>query len=213
MAMTYTTLTGTVDTEGSIRYFVRHSLVPSEFILERAQEAIFSMLRVQEMMTRSTGTIAEDATTIAFPSDCLHPLALFRTGLYKGQIDILDYQHFEQIVGEDEDGELYSGTPARCTFDKTSFYLDAKADQAYPYRLWYMARLANLAATTNETNALTTKYGHILEAMCKHYAYAHRENDGQAQQWLAKANGYIQAANMQFDEWWQQIRAEAYWSR
>ena len=213
MAMTYTTLVADVDTEGSIKYFVRHKHVPSTFILERAQEAIYALLRVREMMVRLPGTINANDTTIAFPDDCLHPLGLWLTGSYKARIELLDYEQFEDMIGEDENGNLYSGTPRLATFDKDSLYLDQKANQAYSYRLWYMARLANLASGTNETNILTTKYGHILEAMCKSYAYAHREDDGEAQQWLTKANGYIAAANIAFDEWWQQIRANAYWSK
>lgn len=214
MAMTYSTLVDpSADTPGSICYFVRHTKVPSAYILERAQEAIYSVLRVREMLTQYDGTIASGDDTIPFPTDCKHPLQLWLTGADKNRLEILDYEQFEQLVGEDSDGNRYEGTPTFATFDKKSFHLDVRASRAFNYRIWYMARLANLAATTNEANILTTTYGHILEAMCKHYAYAHREQDDQAQNWLTKASAFIATANQEYDEWWQQIRANAYWSK
>lgn len=212
MPMTYTTLTGSKDTEGSIKYFVRHSEVPSDYVLERAQDAIYQILRVREMLTRLEGTIATDATTLAIPSDMLEPVALLRRAAYKGRIVILDQEHFESRVGEDDTGALYAGTPTFCTYDQSNFYFDAKADQDYPYRLWYMQKPAPLSSG-NATNFLTTRYPNILEAMCKHYAFAHRQNEGQAATELEKAMGYITKANEEYDMFRQSIQTEMYWSR
>lgn len=212
MAMSYTQLTADKDTAGSIKYFVRHSEVPSDFILERAQDAIFQLLRVREMVTRATGTIATAATTITLPTDILEPISLNRTGSYKGRITILDQEHFESRVGEDETSTVYEGIPTSCTYSGTTLYLDAKADQDYPYRLWYMARPALLSGS-NLTNFLTTRYGNILEAMCKHYAYEHRENDAKASSELEKAMAYIGKANEEYDMFRQSIQTELYWSR
>lgn len=210
--MTYTILTGTKDTEGSIKYFVRHSEVPSDYILERAQDAIYQVLRTREMVTRASGTIATNDTTITLPTDILEPIALVRTGSYKGKIILLDQEHFESRVGEDDNGVVYSGVPCMATFDATTLYLDAKADQDYPYRLWYTKKPAMLSGA-NETNFLTTRYPNILEAMCKHYAYAHRENEGQAATELEKAMAYITKANEEYDMFRQSIQTEMYWSR
>lgn len=212
MAMSYTQLVADKDTAGSIKYFVRHSEVPSDFILERAQDTIFQLLRVREMITRATGTIATNDTTITLPTDILEPISLNRTGSYKGRIIFLDQQHFEDRVGEDDTSTVYTGIPTSCTFSATTLYLDAKADQDYPYRLWYMARPA-LLASGNQTNFLTTRYGNILEAMCKHYAYEHRENDSKASSELEKASAYITKANEEYDMWRQSIQTELYWSR
>lgn len=212
MPMTYTTLTGSKDTEGSIKYFVRHSEVPSDYILERAQDAIYQVLRVREMVTRTGGTIATDATTLAMPAGLLDPIALLRTGSYKGRITILDQEHFESRVGEDENAALYPGTPCFATYDATTFYFDAKADQDYPYRLWYMAK-PTLLSVSNETNFLTVRYGNILEAMVKHYAFEHRNDDSKAANELEKAMGYIAKANEEYDMFRQSIQTELYWSR
>lgn len=214
MPMTYTSLTASKDAEGSIKYFVRHTEVPSAYILEQAQNAIYQMLRVREMVTRLDGTIALNATSLAMPADILDPIALGLRGAYKSRIRILDQEHFEGRVGEnpDDGDQVYPGTPSIATYDKDSFYFDAKADQAYPYRLWYMAKPALLAASTNESNFLTNRYSNILEAMCKHYAYAHRENDAKAADELQKATGYIMKANEEYDMFRQSIQTEMYWN-
>ncbi len=212
MPMDYTTLIADKSTEGSIKYFVRHGEVPSEFILERAQSAIYSLLRVREMLTRAQGTILEDATTLAMPTGFLHPVLLMRRGEYKGEIDILDQQHFESRVAEDAAGDLYEGTPSQCTFDDTMFYFDVKADQDYLYRLWYM-KSPDLLSPSNTTNFLTSRYSHILEAMCKSYAWAHRQDKEQEAGWLEKATGYIAKASEEFDMFNQSLRMELYWSR
>lgn len=211
MAMNYTTLVADKDTEGSIKYFVRHAQVPSEFILERAQDVIYSMLRVREMTARTTGTIADGDTTLTMPTDCMEPIALYLGGSYHQPIRILDQEHFEDRVGLESDDTLYEGTPSECTYDATTFYFNVEADQAYYYRLWYVKKPALLSGG-NPTNFLTTRYGHILEAMCKSYAYSHRENDGLAEQWLGKATGYIEKANQEHDMFRQAIQTELYWS-
>jgi hypothetical protein len=211
MAMNYTTLVADKNTEGSIKYFVRHSQVPSEFVLERAQDAMHSMLRVREMTARTTGTINDGDSTLVLPTDCLEPIALYCGGDYHGRIAILDQEHFEDRVGVESDDTLYEGTPTEATYDGTTLYFNVEADQNYYYRLWYVKKPALLSGA-NETNFLTTRYGHILEAMCKHYAYAHRENDAQAETWLGRATGYIEKANQEHDMFRQQIQTEMYWS-
>ena len=210
--MTYTILTGDKDTPGSIKYFVRHSEVPSDYVLERAQDSIFELLRVREMIVRLNGTILTDATSLAMPTDILEPISMIRTGSYKGKIILLDQEHYESRVGEDDTSTVYAGVPTFATFDATTFYFDAKADQDYPYRLWYMQKPAYLGSS-NQTNFLTNRYGNILEAMCKHYAFAHRQNEGEASSNLEKATGFITKANEEFDMFKQSIQTELYWSR
>lgn len=212
MAMSYTQLVADKGTAGSIKYFVRHSEVPSDYILERAQDAIFQILRCREMIVRAEGTILTGASTLAMPTGILQPIQLIRTGAYKGRIRIFDPEHFESRTGEQTDSTVYEGMPTSCPFDSSTLYFDAAADQDYPYRLWYMGKPAYLAATTNETNFLTTRYGNILEAMCKAGAYEHRENDQKSSEWLEKGMAYIAKANEEFDMFQQAIQTEMYWS-
>jgi hypothetical protein len=211
MPMSYTQLVADKDTAGSIKYFVRHSEVPSDFILERAQDAIFQLLRVREMITRFNGTITTGSSSVALPTDMLEPQSILLAGAYKNKIIVLDQEHFESRVGEDDTNAVYDGIPTFCTYDATTLYFDAKADQNYPYRIWYMAKPALLAAG-NQTNFLTTRYGNILEAMCKHYAYEHRENDSKASVELEKATAFISKANEEYDMFRQSIQTELYWS-
>lgn len=215
MTMTYTVLIGTKDTEGSIKYWVRHTEVPSTYILARAQDAIYQVLRVREMVKRTEGTIAEDASTLAIPADMLEPMHLMLRGEYQAKIRILDQEHFEGRVGENpnDSNSVYPGVPTFATYDQSYFYFDAKADQAYPYRIWYMQKPALLAASTNETNFLTTRYGNILEAMCKHYAWEHRGDENKSAGELEKAMAYITKANEEYDMFRQSIQTEMYWSQ
>lgn len=212
MAMTYTILTSDKDTEGSIKYFVRHSIVPSASILTSAQSLIYSMLRVREMKTLIKGTILTGAYTLTLPTDFLESISLWLGGNDKSEIDILDEHHFETRVGMDDTDLPEDGTPTVCTMDKTKAYFDATADRDYLYRMWYMATPAELAVA-NQTNFMTTRYPHILEAMCKYYAYQHREMDGEATKWLGIAKAAIDVANGEYDMFKQSIRHEIHWGR
>lgn len=211
MPMNYTTLVADKSTEGSIKYFVRHSEVPSTYCLERAQDAIYQILRVREMLVRATGTISTGTSTITMPSDILEPKLLIRTGSCKGKIRLLDQEHFESRTGEDSTSIVYEGTPSEATYDASTIYLNTRADQDYPYRLWYIGKPALLSGA-NLTNFLTARYGNILEAMCKHYAYEHREDDSKAATMLEKAMGYIQRANEEYDMFQQAVQTELHWS-
>ncbi len=200
MPMDYTTLIGDKNTEGSIKYFVRHNEVPSEFILTRAQEAIYAQLRVREMRKKIEDTIALSASTIVLPTDCLFPLLLYLPRHSAARIHIVHEHHYEPHTATQTDGTLPAGKPSICTFDATTLYLNKIADQTYYYRLWYIHRPDDLAAG-NTTNFMTTRYSHILEAMCKHYAYAHRNDDANADKWLQIATAYITEANSAFASW------------
>lgn len=212
MPISYAQLTADKDTAGSLRYQVRHSILAAEYCLERAQEAVYSLLRVREMMTRYNGSILTGATSITAPDRMLEPVYLGRTGSYKGEILVLDQQHFEQRLGEDDTATPYEGCPTECSYDQAAFYLNTKADQDYTYRLWYMAAPALLSALSG-TNTITARYGHIIEAMAMHYAWADRQdNDAKSSAALEKAMGFITKANEEYDMFRQTIRTEAYWS-
>ncbi|MFT3987180.1 hypothetical protein [Aestuariivirga sp.] len=213
MAMSFTTLMGDKSTEGSIKYYVRHSEVPSASILESAQGYIYSKLRTREMKKLLAGvTIASGDTAIALPADFQDPISLWLDRDYKQALSILDEEHFEERVDRDSSGNLYQGTPCQCTMDATTIYLDVAADQTYYYRMWYYATPAALSVS-NETNWLTARYPQLLEAICKAYAYRHREDDASADKWLQIGVATIEDANAQYDQFQQTIRQEAYWSR
>ena len=212
MPISFTQLTGAATLEGSLRWQVRHSILAAEYCLERAQEAVYSLLRVREMVTRATGTILTGASTITLPTRMLEPISVWRTGEWKGEINLLDQQHFEERLGEDDTSTPYEGTPTEATYDATTLYLNTKADQDYAYRVWYIGAPALMTALA-PSNSVTDRYGHIIEAMALHYAWADRQdNDAKANAALEKAMGFITKANEEADMFRQSIRTEAYWS-
>lgn len=210
MPMNYTTLIGAKTVEGSIKYAVRHSEVPSEFVLTNAEGLIYSMLRVREMKALQTGTIADGDTTLALPTNFVGSISLGIAGEYKQPIDILDEEHFEQRLAQEADGSLYEGTPRFCVMDGTHFRFDVEADRAYLYRLWYYKQPVALSGS-NETNFLTTRFPHILDAACKFYAYAHREDNDMAEKWKSIAIDAITLANANHDQELQALRFENRW--
>lgn len=212
MAMTYTTLTADKDTEGSIKYFVRHSIVPSDSILTSAQALIYSMLRVREMKALATGTILTGVSELTLPTDFIEPISFWLGGINKSRLEILDEDHFEERIGRDENDVPYDGIPTECTMDRTKAYFNATTDDDYLYRMWYIATPAALAGG-NQSNFLCTRYPHILEAMCKYYAYQHREMANDAATWLGIANAGIEKANGEYDLYKQSIRHEIHWGR
>jgi hypothetical protein len=185
--MDYATLVADQATEGSIRYFVRHSLVPAEFILTSAQALIYSRLKVREMKTLlANQSLAAASVSIPLPSPgFLEPISLWLDRDFKSKITILDEDHFEERVGRDAFGALYTGTPTVCTMDGTSFYLDVTTDIDYP---------------------------NILEAICKYYAFAHRRMSTDSTGWLTLGMAAIDLANSQYDMAQQQTRTEMYWN-
>lgn len=212
MAMSYTELIGAKTAEGSIKYYVRHSEVPSTKILESAQSLIYGMLRVREMKALATGTIALDATTLTLPTGFMDPISLWLSGENKTKVRILDEAHFEERVTHSDNTTLYPGTPSECTMDGTLAYFNVKAEAAYGYRLWYW-KTPTALGVSNETNFLTVRYPHILEAACKYYAYTHREDEVNAPKWLTIATAAIEKANGEYDMYQQSIQTEMYWNQ
>jgi hypothetical protein len=195
---TYQILTGDKNIEGSIKYFVNHSLVPSIRILASAQSFIYSHIRVREMKALQTGTLAIGETTLDLPADYLAPIFFGLSGDYQSRIDVLDEELFESALPVQTDGTLYSQTPRSCTIDGSLIRFDAAMDQAYLYRLRYYKTPASLSASV-QSNFLSTRYEHLLEAMCKYYAYMHRQQSDKAGDWMQIAMDAINQANIEND--------------
>lgn len=210
--MDYTTLIADKSTEGSIKYFVRHSEVPSTHILTMAESFIYARLRCREMVNRIYTDIASGENAITLPVRFREPISLWLTGSFKSRLILLDHDHFEQRLAEQEDATPYEGQPTEYAVDGNAIWLNTTADQDYPIRLWYYGTPLPLSAT-NLTNFLTDRYPDMLEAALKYYAYRHREEDALADKWMRHAIDGIQTANAEYDLYKQQINAEAYWER
>jgi hypothetical protein len=88
MAMTYTTLTGSKGSVGSILNWVGYSRVDVATVVDEAQFLLFEILRVREMRTEWTFGMAVGQTSVALPARFLDPI-----GKIFDLTNNLDYDH------------------------------------------------------------------------------------------------------------------------
>lgn len=200
MAMSYSELIGAKTANGSIAQWVNFSdsKMPITSFIEDAQNAIYQTLRVREMKVLETGTIAIDDVSLSLPSDYLTAITLNLTGDNKSVIDILDPEHFESIFGQDSNNSPYPGTPSQGQIVDNKIYFNSKSDLALAYRFVYFKTPALLSAS-NETNFLTSRYSHIIRAMCVSKAFEFLKDEQSADRYLSMAEGYILKANSEYD--------------
>lgn len=193
---TYAILTGSISTAGSIRYWVQHSEIPVDQILEEAQRYIFSQLRVREMRSYSDAlVVTQGQTTAALPSDFQDPISL----KLDGDSEDLDYVQ-ENLLGRlyDDDGDIETGRPNRWTIFDEAIQFDVEADDTYNARLVYYGTPDLISATTAE-NFLSTRYPTVLRRACLAYAYEHRKLMEMFVAEVAAADKAIEQANMTDD--------------
>lgn len=194
---TYTILTGTISTPGSIRNWVQHASIPAEQILEEAQQRIYQRLRIQDMEVEEAISIPADAYTLALPSGFLDPLSL----QLDGDTDPLDYVQ-ENLLGRyvDSDGVVQTGRPQRWTLYNGLIQFDCANDDddALTGDMVFYQFPDLLAATSNETNFLTDRFGGLLRRMCLAVGYEHRKRD-EAREMLLAAEALIDSANATAD--------------
>lgn len=195
MAFDYTTLTGTKATEGSIRWWANHSLVPAAQVLTEAQAWIFSRLRVREMIASEQVTIAAAASTFTLPTRFIEPIRL----LPNGWSDDLPFVH-EALNRRyrDSDGNLEEGDPTEWTIANELGELDSQLSEQMVGHLWFYQRPADLAAD-NLTNWLTTRYPALLRHTCTAIAFQHRKRMADAQSEYTLAAIEIEEANRESD--------------
>lgn len=215
MTMGYATLTGTKDTDGSIKQWVNDSTVPSAVVVAQAEDLIYRRLRVRQMATLATGTIATDDYRLALATVAPRYLGLIsfrRTGTTAGRIHYLNEAHFEERYATDSDGAIYAGIPTECCIDGTYINFNVKADADYPYRLRYYARPARLA-DDNDTNFLTDDFSDLLLAACLYRAYDFKKDFGARDTQLQIAMAAIDAANVLTDIENQEIEYSLHWNQ
>lgn len=209
--MDYTTLVAEKTVDGSIRSWVNWGPVPATHVLTLAEDMIGSSLRVQQMRTLTTGTIAEGDTAITLPTDFREAISLRRTGDSAGVITLLDAEHFETRLVLDDDDEPFEGTPFEGTIDGlTSIRLNTTADEAYPYRLWYIASPPRLSEEA-PTNYLTDRYSNILLPACLYWAYSFAKDAASRDHWYAMFVAALQEANSEADLGRQVETAAIHW--
>lgn len=208
--MDYTTLVADKNTDGSIKQWINWDKGPSTTIMEAAQGFIYRRLRVREMLSLATGTIALDASTLALPTRYLATYVLGLYGSTKREVVYLDPQHFEQRIAFDTDGSLFPGTPTFCTADATTMQFNHKADVAYTYRHWFYQGPAVLGPS-NLTNFLTDRHPDMLLAAALYFAYLAIKDSGMADEQLQIAASAIERSNAEWDMEKEAVRTEMYW--
>lgn len=168
---TYTILTGTVSTSGSIRNWAQHAIIPVEQILEESQQWIYERLRHQKMIVEAPAPIAVGDSAVTPPADFLDPVSLTLWGDDRE----LDYVH-ENMLGRyrDSDGNYDDGRPARYSYFSDLLQLDCASDEALGATLVYY-RMPDFLSPSIQTNWLTDRFGGLLRQTCTAKAYEHRK--------------------------------------
>lgn len=195
MSYTYSILTGTKATEGSIRNWVNDSTVPATVVLAEAEAWIYERLRVREMLAQIEFTFDEDASSEALPADFLDPIEF----LPHGWGDELPFYHEKTFRPERDDaGALFPGEPSRWTIIGSTAHVDVACDEAFVGMLMYYARPAALASD-NLTNFLTIRYPTLLRMACTGFAFGFKKDEARKTADLGIADKLMQSAAMTND--------------
>lgn len=194
MSMDYLTLIADKNTEGSIKNWVNHALIPSAQIVLEAEQWIYQRLRVRQMVHTATGTYGNsDSGVKELPSDYRAPIILHFTGVNRL------FPKFVPDIGEvhkrftyDGDGNRTTGTPRFWGTDATNIVFDiyAPTDITYNYLLLYFRSLPPLSSS-NTTNFLTDRYPSLLRKALMSKAYEFQEDDKRAVVYEGKADKEI----------------------
>lgn len=189
MAYNWTTLTAAKTTLGSIANWVNRSDLPTTNILIEAEAKIYERMRVREMQSVSTLTIAADANSASLPSDFLDPIEWRPYGWGE---PILFVNEGSLEAYRDSEGALSEGTPTRWSILGETAYVDVSCSTAFSGKLMYYKRPTALSGS-NETNFLTIRYPSLLRVACLALAYEHMKDMG-------NANTYMQMLEMKIAE-------------
>ena len=210
---TYSTLTGLKTVDGSIKQWVNDGTIPSASIVSKAEAWIYQYLRVREMISLETGAIQTGDTTLSVSMlDLLEPISLRIIDDSSAPIRLLDQEHFESRTYFDSSTGPTSTQPTEAMIVGNVFQLNATSDATYSYRLVYFGKPAALS-TSHETNFLTDRYPHMLEAACYYWAFSFKKDRGEADHWMSVAMGLIDKANDEAGLFTATYQMEKYWSQ
>lgn len=197
-AITYSILTGSKTTSGSLKNWVNRTDIPSDFILTEAESYIYEKLRVREMIT---------SEAITFSSSGANSCSFALSGLDNTFLDPVSFTPYtwgsplafknEGIVKpyRDEDGNLtQSETPSYWYIEGETAYVDVDLTANLSGIMQYYYKPEALSGA-NETNFLTTRYPTALRRACLAYAYEHMKDSQRMQEYFAMAEKAIMEAN------------------
>lgn len=190
-SLSFATLTGHLEVEGSIRNWVKNVDAPAEIILIEAQAWLYERLRAREMLATAALTVAGLAASASLPADFLDPIQFLPYASEK-ELPYVDETALAQVT--DAAGAILTGTPARWTAIGTSFVVDVRATVTYSGVLTYFAKPAVLASG-NDTNFVTTRYPTALRLACLAFAYQSLQDVENASKTFEAAAKAIEEAN------------------
>lgn len=196
MAYNFSTLTAaSKSTEGSIRYWVQHDLIPADNILTKSEAWIYEKLRVPDMIVTQAISLAAGDSTLTKPTGFLDPLWM----RFDGDVDEVDYRQ-ENLLERfrDVDGDLIEGHPSQYSLINDRIEFDVAADEALEGDFCFY-KIPTALSVSNETNFLTIRFPSLLEAVCLGWAYAAREQHDKSDKYLKIAGGLLEEANMSAD--------------
>jgi hypothetical protein len=162
--MDYDTLVGDKTTVGSIKYHINYERIDPVGILEEAQAWIYSKLRVRQMQSSASVSIAQGASTAAYPTGYLDPLHFGIPG-FVSRLRRKDIEWFRTNLGFDETAALPEGLSTYWTDYNDLIQLNTVADQAYTASMVFF-KLPDALSSSNPTNWLTIRYPTLLRRVC-----------------------------------------------
>ena len=198
--MTYTTLIGDKETEGSLRNWLNSATTPSAQIIHEAEQFIYQRLRVREMILEDTGTYGSvDSGVLTLPTAYRSPVLLQFTGVNRvfPKHKLLDFVSTQ--FGYDSAGVRITGTPQYWATNATQIVFEVFADKTFNYQLLYHGSLTALASSSNETNVLTERYPRLFRTILMGLGYEFHEDDKRAVQYLTKGEALIFATEVEKD--------------
>lgn len=163
MTMTFSILTGSKTTTGSVKSWQNYGKIDSEGVLGDAEAMIYQTLRVQQMRASENLTVGAGRSSIDLPDGFLDPLR------FRNITDDCDLT----LVSEDElerrrawtSGVLDTSDPAYWGIYDEAIQFDCKATTAFTGRMLYFKQ-PDALSTSNEQNWVTRRYPHLLRMAC-----------------------------------------------
>ncbi len=203
MAINYTTLVAGKATEGSIKWWLNYSRLPSADILTEAEAWLYSRLRTQEMVQTADITIADATSELTTETDYLSPIGIMLDG-DSLPLRIVSSDTIMERRLYDTDGVLVEGHPT-CFYGSPAtggtggtYYFDTKMDEQKTGVQWYYGTPTALSGS-NETNFLTLRYPTILRCACLMIAHQSRGEGNKASELRQWVDAEITAINEEAD--------------
>jgi hypothetical protein len=177
MAMSWTSLTGTKTTAGSIKSWVNYDRIDPGEVLFEAERLIYGLLRVREMRTSTTLSVTLNDLNEALPARFLDPWACRIPTQWRDLVQVHEETLVQQRSWDTAAGNYSTGIPTCFAIFGEALQFDCRASEALSVFLGYYESKAPLAAD-NLTNFLTDRYPQILRAACCAMAADFMDDDG-----------------------------------